>query len=269
MTAPLDHWHLHARRWALVGPPLRPSAEDVAVVERAAAAWVDRASRPPRVLLLGSTAELAEIAWPAGTRLVAVDRSLAMLHEVLPRGTGAAVAADWCALPLAAASVDVVLGDGALVCLPYPAGYRALAGELSRVVAPGGSLVLRLFATPSDGEPLVAVAAALRAGAIGSFHALKWRIAMALAVTPTRSVAVAEIVRAFDQMVPDRDALPWPADVVGTIDHYRGSGAVYSFPTRAEAVAALGPDLVVERSVTPRYELGDRCPTLVFGFGTR
>ena len=55
----------------------------------------------------------------------------------------------------------------------------------------------------------------------------------------------------------------WPAAVLGTVENYRTSTAVYSFPTTAATVAALAPHLVpVARHPQP-YELGDRCPTLV------
>ena len=44
------HWSEIARRWAQVGPPLRPSAEDVAFY-----AGVVRQVKSPRALILGVT----------------------------------------------------------------------------------------------------------------------------------------------------------------------------------------------------------------------
>ena len=257
----MDHWPLHARQWALVGPPLRPAAEDVAIVERAVAGWAAAAGRAPRGLLLGVTPELATMRWPAGTRLCAVDRSQAMIDAVFPPGAGEAIAGDWRALPWPDGAFDVVVGDGCLSCLPYPAGYRELAAELARVLAPDGVAVLRLFAAPDRRESLDEVGAAIAAGTITSFHALKWRIAMA--VQPDdRNVEVVEILRAFERLAPDRARLRWPAEVVGTIDVYRGSALLYSFPTVAEAAAALTP-FVIDATHRPAYELGERCPTLV------
>jgi SAM-dependent methyltransferase len=259
-----DHWHLHARRWALVGPPLRPCPDDVALVERAVATWRpdDAAARPPRALVLGSTPELVGMRWPPATRLVAVDRSAAMLGALVPPGAAETVAGEWTALPFPAAAFDLVAGDGITCCLPFPAGYRALAAELRRACAPGAVIVLRLFALPAEPESLADVAAALAARTVVSFHALKWRIAMAIQPAD-RNVAVADIARAFDAIVPDRAALPWPADVVGTIDHYRGSEVEYSFPTVREITSAL-VGLVAGPPVALGYELADRCPTLVF-----
>jgi SAM-dependent methyltransferase len=262
-----DHWPLHARQWALIGPPLRPAAEDVAIAERAVAEWAAASRRAPRALLLGVTPELATMRWPAGTRLLAVDRSAAMIDAIFPAGAGEAIAAEWLALPRDAASIDVALGDGCLSCLAHPAGYQALAAELGRVLVADGVAVLRLFAAPERREPLAEVAAALRAGRIASFHALKWRIAMAIQ-PDDRNVRVADILAAFDELAPDRAALPWPPEVIATIDVYRGSALVYSFPTAAEAAAAL-PGFVIAAAHTPGYELGERCPTLVLRRETR
>jgi SAM-dependent methyltransferase len=252
-----DHWPLHARQWALVGPPLRPCAEDV----RAVASAIGSRPPPSRALLLGVTPELASLAWPAGTSLVAADRSADMIGAIFPGPSerGRAIQADWRALPFADGSFDVAVGDGCLSNLPYPDGYHGFAREVGRVLAPGGVLVLRLFAAPERAESLDDVARDLRDGRIGSFHALKWRLAMAVQ-PPDRNVPVEEILRALDRVAPDRARLPWPADVVGTIEAYRGSPLVYSFPTLAEARRAMSGHLAERAIVTPGYELGDRCP---------
>ena len=222
----------------------------------------------PRVLLLGVTPELATLRWPPGTRLRAIDRSQAMIDAIFPAGLpidAAAVLGDWLALPCAAASIDLALGDGSSSLLEFPAGYRKLATELRRVLARDGRVVLRLFTAPDQHEPLPAVAAALAAGAIHSLHALKWRIAMAIQPAD-RNVAVVEILRAFEGMVPDRGALAqrtgWAPETIATIDVYRESNIVYSFPTLTE-VRAVFDDFVETACHTPRYELGARCPTLV------
>ena len=260
-----DHWPRHARQWALVGPPLRPGPDDVAVMEAAAAA-LGRG----RALVLGVTPELVAMAWPAGARVVAVDRSAAMLGAILPRGGGAllgALRAEWCALPVASGAFTLAIGDGAPSNLRFPGEYRALAAELARALAPGGRLVLRLFAAPPTPEPLAAVAADLAGGRLGSFHALKWRVAMAIQPAD-RNLAVVELGRAVEELVGDRDALAartgWPRAVIDTIDAYRVSGLTYSFPTVAEVHAAFAPYLTPVAASTPGYELGDRCPTVTW-----
>ncbi|MCE9572662.1 MAG: class I SAM-dependent methyltransferase [Deltaproteobacteria bacterium] len=262
----MDHWSLHARQWALVGPPLRPCAADVAIATAELAAWTAAHRRAPRALLLGVTPELATLAWPAGTALTAIDRAPAMIGALFTATPDRrAVVADWRALPLRAAAIDVALGDGCLPNLAFPDGYRAFARELGRVLAPGGALVTRLFVSPPVREALGAVADALAAGAIGSFHAFKWRLAMAVA-PDDRNVRVAAIWEAFAALVPDRAALAratgWPAAEIATIDAYRDSARVYAFPTLDETRAALGDALVETACRVPAYELGDRCPSL-------
>jgi SAM-dependent methyltransferase len=218
-----------------------------------------------RALLLGVTPELAGAAWPDGTTLCAVDRARTMIDALFAHGPGrAAVVGDWRGLPLPAGSIDLAVGDGCLTNLAFPAGYRALAAELGRVLAADGRAVLRLFATPARRESLDEVAAAI--GAIAGFHAFKWRLAMA--ITPAdRSVRIDDVWHAFAAMCPDRDALAartgWPRAVIDTIDAYRGSAVVYSFPTEDEAAAAMSEHLRVIGCTRPAYELGDRCPTLV------
>ncbi len=259
-----DHWPRHARQWALVGPPLRPSPADVAAVR----AQLARCGPTPRGLVLGVTPELIGAGWPATARLIAVERSADVIAALGPRGpTATALQADWRALPLAARSIDLVVGDGVLSTLRFPDDYRALAGELTRVLAPGGRVALRLFAAPAVAEPLDAVAAALGAGTIGSFHALKWRVAMAIQPAD-RNVAVAAIGRAVEALCGDRAALAartgWPRAVIDAIESYRGSALTYSFPTPAEVMAALGDALAVVDEAVPGYELGARCPTVVW-----
>lgn len=258
-----DHWPRHARQWALVGPPLRPSAADVAIMQGVVAAAGVR-----RGLILGVTPELVTLRWPAGTAVVAIERAREVIDSIFPAGAPGATAlqADWRALPCAAGALDVVLGDGSLSNLRFPDGYRALAAELRRVLAPGGQVALRLFAAPARREPLAAVAADLHAGRIGSINALKWRLAMA--VQPDdHNLPVGEILRAFDAVVPDRAALTarlgWARALLDSVDVYRGSALVYSFPTLAEVRAALAPALEEVACRVPDYELGDRCPTLV------
>ncbi|HTJ45246.1 MAG TPA: class I SAM-dependent methyltransferase [Kofleriaceae bacterium] len=235
----MDHWPLHAQQWARIGPPLRPCDEDLAIVRREGAG-------AKRVLLLGVTPELASLPWP---ELVAIDHAHAMIEAVCPKHVRAIVG-EWTALPLPDHAVDLVLGDGALCCVAYPDGYHAIARELTRVLAPGGRAILRLFAS-IDQELQIE----------GNFHAFKWRLAMSLAAID-RNVAVADIHRAFEARFPDRDALPWPREAIDTIDVYRDSTIRYSFPTEHEAVAALAPLRLVSRHA-PAYDLGERCPTIV------
>lgn len=244
-------------------------AEDVAVAEAAVGGAVG--GRVRRALVLGVTPELVTMRWPAGTEVLAIERARAVIGTIFPAGPtraarATAIQADWLALPCAAASITAVVGDGSLSNLRFPGAYGALAAELARVLAADGRVVLRLFAAPETRESLAEVAAELRAGRIGNINVLKWRLAMAVQAED-RNVPVTEILRAFDEVVPERDRLAerpgWSRAHLDSVDVYRGSALTYSFPTLAEVRAALAPALAVESIHVPGYELGDRCPTLV------
>jgi SAM-dependent methyltransferase len=269
---PPDHWPLHALQWSRIGPPLRPVAEDLAPVARALSLLLPRA-RPLRALLLGVTPELATFAWPAGTALLAVDRSLPMIREVWPAEGRPALASaaqgDWRALPVRDGSVDLLAADGCLSIFDW-SGYEAVLESLHRALAPGGLVALRLFTTPAQREDVGEVGRDLWAGRIGSFHAFKWRLAMALQPRGRGAlpeVRLADVFDAFTALCPDRHALAarlgWREETIDTIDAYRGAVARYSFPPLSFLRPVLARRFVERACATPSYELGERCPTLL------
>lgn len=265
------HWQSIARQWALVGPPLRPSPQDVAFVESEVEAWVRRSGRAPRVLLLGVTPELCRMAWPAGTDLIGVDRSRDMIDAVWPGPPSAARCADWLSLETVAdaASRDVVLCDGGLHLLAHPAEQRALAQSLGRIVAPGGMAILRLFAPPARRESPEAVLADLAAGAVPNLNVLKLRLAMAMMADAATGVELDAVWHRLHEHEPDLEALAarlgWRTEHTMAINSYRGSKGRYHFVTRDEALDLFCSTGVftLGRTDVPTYELGDRCPTIM------
>lgn len=269
MSVKTDHWNEHARQWSLIGPPLRPVDEDIAVLAQELGAWQKQSGiAAPRALLCGVTPEIARMRWPRGTHLVAVDHSLPMIAGVWPAGEtpGSAVCGDWMRLPLADASRDVLIGDGCFSIFTGRECYRALATELRRVAAPGAFLLMRYFIRPEKAEAVRDVVDDLWQKRIGNFHVFKWRLAMALHGTLEEGVRLADIWNAWHAAAPEpaklADHLGWPHAVVNTIHNYRGVDTRYSFPTLAEARALTGDFEEVAIHV-PCYELGERCPTLV------
>jgi SAM-dependent methyltransferase len=267
-----NHWSAVARLWSLLGPPMRPSPEDVAIAASTVRAWQEEhAAGPPTALILGVTPELASLPWPPGTRLSAIDASEAMVEALWPRESvppgSVARTGDWRALDLPGGSVDLVLGDGCFTALGSPAELRRVVVEARRVMRPGGRLVLRVFVRPDVPEEVDAMGEALRAGRIGSVHAFKWRLCMAVQRPDARQVAVADVWQAFRRICPDPSELVarlgWAPEAVATLDAYRDSAGTYSFPTLAEHRALLAPDFTERSCHVPGYELGDRCPTLV------
>lgn len=239
------------------------------MLELAAPALAGQAA--PGVVILGVTPELVQLPWPAGTRLLALDQSAAMIASVWqphPRIASGVREARWQSMPVENGSIRLVAGDGSLNALTSLQEYPDVFAETARVLQPTGALVLRCFVRPERAETLDAVAAAALAGRIGNMHALKWRIAMALDVDHSFSVAVVDIRSAFERLFPDRKRLAgitgWPLQVIDTIDAYRGVATRYSFPTLAAIRAAAAPLFEVGEVRYGRYELAERCPTVLF-----
>lgn len=269
MTAQPDHWSQHARQWSLIGPPLRPVAEDIVLLENEIRDWCACAAvAAPHALLCGVTPEVARMRWPAGTRLLAVDHSRPMIAGVWPAGEtpGVAVCGNWLKLPLADASRHLLIGDGCYSLLVGRAQYAAFAAELRRVATADALLAMRYFVRPDSDEPVACVIDDLWQRRIGNFHVFKWRLAMALHGTLEQGVRLGDVWAVWHEAVPDPEKLAthlgWPAAVVNTINNYRNVDTRYSFPTLTEVRACTG-EFAIEAMHVPAYELGERCPTLI------
>ena len=264
-------WESVALQWHRWGPPLRPSSADVRRTEAAVARWGRRNSGEAlHALLLGVTPELAGMAWPKPSRLLAVDRSPTMLRYVWPGdvpGRRQAIRGNWLDLPVAPRSQDVVIGDGCFPQLDYPTSQRAFAAALHRVLHPGGILVMRFFVQLPRRESVAEVFDALRAGRIGNFHVLKLRLAMALHQDCRQGVRLHNVWMAWQAAGIDASWLPthagWSENAVGTIDFYRGQNARLTLPTLAEHQALLSEWFDEVSIEIPDYELGERCPMIV------
>ena len=229
------------------------------------------AERPDRLraLLLGVTPEIAAMPWPAGTLLLAVDRSQAMIRGVWPGAAFGqlAVCARWRVLPLADGRQDIVLGDGCFSAVTFDE-YAALANSLHRALQRRGLVLMRFFTRPERPETPAHVFAELHAGGIGSFHAFKWRLAMALHTSLDAGVRLADIWDAWHAAVPRPEEVAqsrgWPLPVVLTIDDFRGVSERYTFPTLSEARAAMAGGFEEVSCDFPGYELGERCPIMAF-----
>jgi SAM-dependent methyltransferase len=252
-------WAIFHQYWPRLRPPLRPNAEVVAAVSGAI-----REQRE-QVLLLGVTPELSDI----GVHTTAIDHSQNMLRDVWPGDTPSrrAVLGSWLELPFER-QFTAAIGDGSLDVLTS-AQHPLLFRELERVLQPGARIAFRIYATPERCESLAELGAQTLAGEVQGFHALKWRIAMAIAAAQgNMDVPVDQIYRGFQREFPDRERLGratgWSAEDMAEIDNYAGLDSVYSFPTRREIVAALPRTFVDPRFVSSgSYPLAERCPVLI------
>lgn len=256
----LKHWDGQARQWSSLGSPLRPNAQDVQSFEQSMV-------QNGRTVLLGVTPELARIS----ERIVAIDNNQTMIDAVWPGDSGQrqALRGDWLQPPLPPGIWDNVVGDGSLVLLRYPVQQDRLFAETVRLLKPGGRQVLRCFVRPDVPEKIRHLRDDVLEGTIETFHAFKWRLAMALCgEMDTPNIPVREIFAAFtDHFPPSKDLAhitSWSSTSINTIEMYKDSEAIYSFPTLQELRQMADPHLHEIACKYGDYELARCCPILAW-----
>jgi predicted dehydrogenase/SAM-dependent methyltransferase len=265
MTDKKHFWQSAPKQWKHFGPPLRPCPEDIKVMENHVAQWLGESSTDHcNVLLCGVTPEIVEMNWPAGTRLWAVEKSRTMIEEVWPAKeskTKQPVEAEWTRLPFGPDSFDIVIGDGCFTSLEYPRLQLVFLKSLRRVLRSDGLLIMRFFVQRDEPERPDDIFKDLLEDRIGSFHAMKWRLAMSLQESASEGVRVDDIWKVWDKAGITTD---WPAQAVNTIDTYKGSDHRLIFTSLSEIRKLLSTSFVELAYIEPGYELGERCPILVY-----
>lgn len=262
-------WSGHSRQWDLVGAPLTPTPDDGALLLHLLESSLQMDKATARIAVLGVTPQVVQLAWPGNASIHAFDHSSGMIESVWRPNSDIQSTCDlarWQSLPISDGFFDAICGCGALNCLPTQEEYGAVFAELARVSKVQAAMVIRCFTRPDEGETLDAVRQATMSGGVGSFHALKWRIAMAVAGSDG-VVAVQAIYNAFEANF-DRNELSnttgWPMRVINTIDAYHDVATVYMFPTLGQWQKRCQPYWRVDQVLYAQYELADRCPTLRF-----
>lgn len=217
-----------------------------------------------RVLLLGVTRTFAEL----GAELTAVDWCEEQIAHLWigDRPGRRAVLADWREMDVGRGYFTAAVGDGSLSTLVWPEDYRLTLERVAAALVPGGLLVMRCFVAPEEPEPLARVVDEVLAGRVPSFHAARWRMAMALA--RSGNVPVAAIHEAFERAFPDRETLAaatgWNRETIDLIDAYKNSDLVFSFLTRAQLLETLADRFTRARFVSSGdYPRAEAYPLLV------
>lgn len=236
-------WGAVAERWALLGPPLRPDAEDVENFQRAVDEVAGRMA-VGRAVILGVTPELWALRWPAGTEVRAVDRSPEMIAGVWPGDPCDVIVGDWTVRHFGEGSVQVVLCDGGLQLLDYPDGQAGLFAVLKEVIPRGGRAVFRLFQPPEERLSPDEVLSRLEGGQIADMNMLKPMLWHAFAGEDGGGVCLHDIWEFLDERIADRGALfrrlGWDPDKARVIDCYRGVRGRYWFPDLGQIRAVAG-----------------------------
>jgi len=138
--------------WRALGPPLRPSPEDV---EAFSQNWI--AGEGLRVLILGVTPELVDLAVrKKSSRVVAMDYSRPAFSAMRMLGREnwdlvEALRNEWQNfMPELEGALDIILGDGSLTMLAFPAEWEQILKDTHRYLVPGGRMILRLSFQPEE-----------------------------------------------------------------------------------------------------------------------
>ncbi|MGP1678095.1 MAG: class I SAM-dependent methyltransferase [Burkholderiales bacterium] len=240
--------------------PLTPHRDDVENVRKALE------HRIGLHLLLGVTPEYGILT----EHMLAVDRRAAVISDLwVPRFPERdAVHANWLQLPFREQTFAAVIGDGCLNALPYPLQYGPMFDQLRRVLKPGGRVAMRTFVTPALVETCEYVCRQAMSAAIGSFHAFKWRLAMAMVgESGNANIRVADIHRRFGSLFPKRDALAaaagWARAEIETIEAYANSRIEISFPALSDVRQSFSPTFREIDLMYGSYELAQCCPVFV------
>lgn len=260
------YWDRIALRWR-IAEPLAPGREDIEWFEHHAARY---RAKGARALLLGVTAGIATMRWPAASTLVAADWSTNMLKIVWPAGGTPAgtsvVCADWRELPLPDGGFDLILGDGCYTALGTIDEAGALNAEMRRVLSPGGIVLMRCFCRPAAGLGVDGLFDALFAQRIRNLDLFRWLLAMALQGSATAGVTVRAIYEAWVARVPDARALQsrmgWSDDELVNVERMATASMTYSFASLEELLRAARPGFDVLEHDTPPYPWGEMFPRI-------
>ena len=265
-----DDWAVSAQNWHNITAPLRPSAGELALITRYLQSF---GSGPEsQVLVLGATPEYWHLPWPESACVKAVDSSPAMLEKVWPGPDNTAFHGDWCQLPLAGNSQDMVLLDAGLCLLPWPADQARVVHEIARVLKPGGLCIIRLLVLPASPQSPAQVYAAVRAGQVPDLSHLRLQLWMATQASTGKAATNQDIwwgmkteFGSWSELATYLNYDPAHLEQFGE-RRLTLTFPIFEFATLADyELLFCGPPkaFCLEEIFWPDYPLGDRCPTLV------
>jgi SAM-dependent methyltransferase len=269
MAAGGSAWERQARAWQRHTSPLRPHPDDIAVVERVAAALA-RERGSIDAVILGVTPEIAGSAWPPATRLKAFDSSAVMIERLWPApGTPATASAepgDWAALPLDDASVDLVAADNSLAVQQWPDGAERVVREVRRILRPGGRFVVRTLLRPAEPEPITAILDDLEAGRIALSSVAKVRAAAIVHRPGTAGFRIQDLKDLWLELFPDPETAArrfgWSTDSFVMPEVYDPEVTMI-YPTANQLDELVSRWFREAERAFGSYQLAERSPTLV------
>jgi hypothetical protein len=142
-----------------------------------------------------------------------------------------------------------------------------MASGLRDLIADGGRVILRCYLQREQPETPEEVFRDVNKPALPSFHHFKFRLLMAMQADATCGVRVNEVYGAWRAHLNNGSSVHlrpgWEVRDVETIEFYRDADTIHTFPTLDQFRMVLGEYFDEIAIYTPRYPLGERCPTLV------
>lgn len=263
-------WPSISSFWELLGPPLRPSNQDLDLVADAIDRFGPAKSAPLHILVLGVTPEFTDLELGRKLEIQAIDRTPSMIASVWPGPKESAICADWRTMPWTKPVFNVALCDGGLQLLDHPAGVSAVARELQRVLKPGGLFIVRLFCPPIAKEDPEEVLSRLISGSINNLNELKLRLNPALQTDPEEGVSLADVWEFMHERLGPWNELAarlgWRLEHLQVIDAYYKNNARMHFFDVSQATKLItdASDLEHLQTVKGNYHMAESCPTLIF-----
>lgn len=145
-----EYWKRLAAHWKKLAPPMRPSKGDLKVYE----AFLRRAIRGvrhPRILVMGATPEMRDLAHAHSAEVTVADFSSEMIKAMVglmkykkKTNEEVWVKGNWATLPLKAGYYDIILGDGVIDNVPW-ATHGQWLRHTRDLLKPDGAFITREF----------------------------------------------------------------------------------------------------------------------------
>jgi hypothetical protein len=206
---------------------------------------------------------------PQEAFVTAIDSSETMIHAIWPGdvpGRRKAVLADWNELGSLGVPFNIVVGDGVLNLVPFPAGCQTLLQNIRRALAPSGLLLLRSFVQPEQKESPDTVLREMLAGRIHNFTQFELRQHMATQSSTASGVTLNDAYRAWihssDSAGLALTRTGWEERARQTLERWRDSSFTMVFPQLDELCHVLKDTFEIVDVAWPDYALGERCPVI-------
>lgn len=254
----MSHWYHHNKHWNKITPPIRPHESTVDNFVNIVG------NKNTNVMILGVTQELAQ----SFGKVTAVDKEPAMIKNIWIGDSEyrKAVLADW-RIWENTEKFSAILGDGSINMVSFSTIATQLMTRCLDWLEPGGVFAARVFTRPNQDITQDQLKADIKNY---HWHAYRCRMNQYNSVKYGVNIQSQKMLESFNNLFPDRSALcattGWDIDDVNrSMDAYKNSLTMTSYPTRSEILTAVPKAAVNVRFVEETgYQLAENFPILVF-----